>query len=80
MSRVPFSEDEFKVIGEHINTTSFGGRFFGRSIPKYNTPITPKENLALCLKREKPYWFPSSSDFCNLESRTNLDHLQGHPR
>lgn len=75
MNRVPFSEDEFKVIGEHINTTSFGGRFFGRSVPKYNTPITPKENLALCVRREKPLWFPSSSDFCNLESRTNLDHV-----
>ena len=43
MNRVPFSEDELKVVGEHINSTSFGGRFFGRSVPKYNTPITPKD-------------------------------------
>ncbi len=75
MSRVPFSESEFEVIGEHINTTSFRGRFFGRAIPMYNTPVTPKENLELCLRREKPYWFPSFWDFCNLESRTNLDHV-----
>ena len=71
---VPYSEDELKVIGEHISTTSFGGRFSFK-IPKYNTPITPKENIALCVKRQKPYWFPSSSDFCNLESRTNIDHV-----
>ncbi len=71
---VPFSDDELKVIGEHINTTSFGGRFSFK-IPKYNTPITPKENVARCVKREKPLWFPSTSDFCNLESRTNIDHV-----
>ena len=71
---VPYSDDELKVIGEHINTTSFGGRFSFK-IPKYNTPITPKENVARCVKREKPLWFPSTSDFCNLESRTNIDHV-----
>ena len=75
MSRAPFSEAELEVIGEHISTTSFTGRFFGRAVPKYNTPVTPKENLELCLRREKPYWFPSFWDFCNLESRTNLDHV-----
>ena len=59
---VPYSDDELKVIGEHINTTSFGGKFTFKT-PKYNTPITPRENVALCVKREKPYWFPSSADF-----------------
>ena len=71
---VPYSDDELKVIGEHINTTSFGGRFTFKT-PKYNTPITPRENVALCVKREKPYWFPSSADFLNIESRTNIDHV-----
>ena len=71
---VPFSEEELKVVGEHIGTTSFGSRFSFK-IPKYNTPITPRENIALCVKREKPLWFPSSMDFCNLESRTNIDHI-----
>ena len=71
---VPFSEEELKVVGEHINTTSFGG-MFKFQIPKYNTPITPKENIARALKHEDPLWFPSSMDFCNLESRTNLDHV-----
>ena len=61
-------------MGEHIGTTSFGSRFSFK-IPKYNTPITPRENIALCVKREKPLWFPSSMDFCNLESRTNIDHI-----
>ena len=71
---VPYSDEELKVIGEHINTTSFGGRFAFKT-PKYNTPITPKENIKLCVKREKPAWFPTSADFLNLESRTNIDHI-----
>ncbi len=70
---VPFSEEELKVIGEHVGPTSFGR--FSMKNPMYNTPITPKENVALCVKREKPLWFPSGRDFCNLESRTNIDHV-----
>lgn len=74
MKVIPYSDDELKVIGEHVSTTSFGGMFRFKT-PKYNTPITPKENVALCVKREKPMWFPTAMDFCNLESRTNLDHV-----
>ncbi|MBR4702816.1 MAG: methyltransferase [Oscillospiraceae bacterium] len=70
---VQYSERELEVVGEHISTTSFGSFVF--KTPKYNTPITPKENVALCVKRETPYWFPSTMDFCNLESRTNIDHV-----
>ncbi len=70
---VPYSERELEVVGDHISTTSFGGFFF--KSPKYNTPITPKENVARCVKRETPFWFPSTADFCNLESRTNIDHV-----
>jgi len=70
---VPYSDEELKVVGEHISTTSFGMYRF--PAPKYNTPITPKENVALCVKREKPCWFVSAADFCNLESRTNIDHI-----
>ncbi len=75
MSRAPFSESELEVIGEHIGATSYSGRLAGRVVPMYNTPVTPRENLELCLRREKPYWFPTFSDFCNLESRTNPDHV-----
>lgn len=74
MKVIPYSDDELKVIGTHVNTTSFGGMAKFK-IPMYNTPITPKENVALCVKREKPMWFPTAMDFCNLESRTNLDHV-----
>ena len=70
---VPYSERELEVVGDHISTTSFGGFFF--KSPKYNTPIAPKGNVARCVKREAPFWFPSTADFCNLESRTNIDHV-----
>ena len=70
---IPFSEDELKVLGQHIVTKSFSR--FARNIPIYNTPITPKENAARALARKDPLWFPMSNDFLNLESRTNIDHV-----
>lgn len=73
MKVTPYSDAEMNVVGEHISTTSFGS--FRFKSPMYDTPITPKENINLCVRREKPFWFPTMSDFCNLESRTNLDHV-----
>jgi len=70
---IPFSEAELTVIGEHINTKSFSR--FSRVAHKYNTPITPAENVARVLARKEPMWFPMSCDFLNIESRTNIDHV-----
>lgn len=72
MKRVPFSEDEFKVIGELITTTEPVMPF---KLPKYNYPITPKENLLAAVARKTPLWFPGAMDFLTVESRTNLDHV-----
>ena len=72
MKRIPFSEDELKVIGEHIATTEPVMPF---KIPKYNTPVTPKENLLAAVSRKLPHWFPTAADFLSVESRTNLDHV-----
>ena len=67
-----FSEDELQVIGEHINTTmSFGG-----PVLKYNTPITPRENINACLRRDgSVMWIPTFTDFLGVESRVNKDHI-----
>lgn len=72
MTKIPFSEDELKVVGEHINTTmSFGG-----PVLKYNTPITPRENVNACLRRDgSVLWIPSFTDFLGVESRVNKDHI-----
>ena len=52
-----FSQDEFKVIGEY---TPEG--ITAPSIPKYNTPITPKENFLRIYRGEKPEWIPMTCD------------------
>jgi len=70
---IPFHEDELNIIGTHIVTTSYNR--FSQPVPMYQTPITPKENVARCLARKEPLWFPMSVDFLNLESRTNVDHI-----
>ena len=72
MTKIPFSEDELTVVGEHINTTmSFGG-----PVLKYKTPITPRENVNACLRRDgSAMWIPSFTDFLSVESRVNKDHI-----
>jgi hypothetical protein len=57
LNRVPFSEDELKIIGEY--TAPFPGM---PPIPKYNTPITPAENYEALIKGEKPLWLPGFND------------------
>jgi hypothetical protein len=57
LNRIPFSEDELKVVGE------FPAPFPGMPpIPIYNTPITPSENYEALIKGEKPLWLPGFRD------------------
>ena len=50
MSRsIPFSDQERKVIGEHVG-------FFGMVSPVYNTPLNPRENVQALYFDKKPYW------------------------
>ena len=57
MDRIPFSEDELKVIGE------YPGPFPGMPpLPKYNTPVSPAENYELILNGERPHWLPGMGD------------------
>lgn len=57
MHRIPFSEEELKVVGEY--PAPFPGM---PPIPKYNTPITPKENYEALINGKKPLWLPGFSD------------------
>jgi len=75
MKKIPFSPNELDVVGEHVNITSWA---FLNPIPnpKYNTPITPKENFKAALRRDgSVMWIPSSGDFLSIESRVNADHI-----
>ena len=52
LNRIPFSEDELKIVGE------FPAPFPGMPpIPKYNTPISPAGNYEALLKGERPQYF-----------------------
>ena len=73
MNKIPFSPDELEVIGEHVAVAS---RAMVNPVPKYNRPITPKENFNAALRRDgSVMWIPTGSDFLNIESRVNLDHI-----
>ncbi len=72
MKKIPYSDEELKIIGEHISTTSSPMSF---KPPMLNTPVTPRENVAAAVRREGALWFPGFGDFLNVESRTNLDHV-----
>lgn len=72
MERVPFSPDELKIVGEHMKFSSIEPL----PAPKYNTPISVKENYKNAIKRDgSAMWFPTTSDCLFVESRTNLDHV-----
>ena len=73
---IPFSENELIPRGEHIKTKCFGpfpAALVSRAVPRYATPVTPKENLRLCVARRQPYWFPVSMDFLDFEPRVSPD-------
>jgi hypothetical protein len=73
---IPFSEDEMKVVGQHITTVSFGpfpAFIVSKGVPKRCTPVKPKENLRLCIDRKQPFWFPVSMDIMDFEPRINPD-------
>jgi len=72
MARTPFSPDELKIVGQHIGTTMS----FGPPALKYNTPITPRENVNAMLRRDGTVmWIPAFTDFLSVESRVNKDHI-----
>lgn len=72
INKIPFSEKELEILGQHINTTMC----FGAPPMIYNTPITPRENIKACLRRDgSAMWMPAFTDFLQVESRVNRDHI-----
>lgn len=63
--RTFFSEDEMKVIGEYPSTLGFFGKYQPK-YPKYNRPVSPRENFELTMKGETPYWLTNLQSDCNL--------------
>ncbi len=78
MTKIPFSEDELKVIGTYVAANSIPENWkalFGSS-PIYNTPVTAKENVWNTIKKNgEAMWFPTGNDMTYVESRINLDHV-----
>lgn len=57
-----FHESELEVIGEYSLPGIYGGS--DKIIPKFNRPITPRENLLRYLKGENPLWMPDMRRDC----------------
>ena len=68
MNKIPFNENELQVVGTYVATR-------GAAVPKYNTPVTPKENLDLWLKGETPLWIPTLNDFLSFTPRVVADNV-----
>ncbi len=71
MKRIPFSEDELRVIGTHPAATQSRGV----APPVLNTPVTPRENVRLAWKREGAFWIPQSADFATMGPRVIIDNV-----
>ena len=89
MVKIPYSDDELKVIGTHVSANSASPRWKAMmgDTPRYNTPITPKENMWKVINREGAVWIPTGNDVTYVESRINTDHVaraevmdQGEPQ
>ncbi len=53
-----FDENELKIVGEYTNPGIYG--MPDTVVPKYNYPISPKENFSRLLRGEMPLWVPNS--------------------
>lgn len=69
MERIPFSEEELRVIGTFPRTCPQG--FI---INKFNTPITARENYMAFLRNETPLWMPNGDQitFCPSINPDNI--------
>lgn len=54
-----FDEKELKVIGEYNMPGIYGA--LSSVVPKYNRPITEKENMLRMLRGEMPLWVPNQT-------------------
>lgn len=54
-----FHEDELKRVGSYFVPSIYG--MPAGEAPKYNTPITPRENMIRMLERKEPLWLPNQN-------------------
>jgi len=70
---IDFNE-ELKVIGEY-KTVPLAKGVQRPPMPKRNTPISPLENYKRFIKRDKPIWTPTGSDFITFIPRIIPDNV-----
>jgi len=68
MSKYPYNPaEELKAVGEYkLFNYDCSGIEGAIPFPKYNYPITPRENARLLLAGEEPAWMPIKDDFINF--------------
>lgn len=54
-----FHESELEKIGTYYVPEIYG--IPAKEVPRYNTPITPKENMILMLDKGEPLWLPNQN-------------------
>lgn len=59
MSRI-YREQELTEIGQYFKIPGPG------FLPKYQTPVSPRENFLMALEHQKPYWLPDYYDTVTL--------------
>jgi hypothetical protein len=70
MSKIPFQEAELNIIGGLSNASCQSP-----DAPRFNTPVTPKENYQMVLDRKKPYWIPFTTDIQFFSPRLIPDNV-----
>ena len=70
MSFPAFRPEELQIVGR--NSPPFAGM---PQAPKFNTPITPKENWRLVIEGKKPCWMPFSTDIQGFRPRIIPDNV-----
>lgn len=84
MARPKFDPKEFEVVGTYPPLKSFNmsGRPAAQPEPKFDRPISPKENFELLLSGKKPYWIPIhgfyTGDLVQFRPRMHPDNVATH--
>lgn len=64
MKVIPFSEEEMKIVSYYDFPGVYGVPAVKR--PRFNYPITPKENMMRMMGGEKPVWLPNQNRDNNI--------------
>ena len=82
MARKQFSQKEFDVIGYYAVGVSHEALMNAAAQPRYNRPVSPKENWELFFSGKKPYWIPRAgfmeSEINGFRPRINPDNYAAH--